>query len=341
MTLRIHFTAQDLARTRLATGTRPLLELSIGIRLLQERTYPVRFDAWRRRAAERLHPGLGPLFTFIPALGPCVDFLDLSGPEDLQESLERLRSTPAQRVVQDLEQWASGRRRLPSAARRLLEDPSLVRNTAQAVQDAHQMLIAPYWPRIERLAAADRGVRLQQLAEEGVERLLLELNPRYLAWSSPVLHVTTASGRDDDVYLEGRGLLLIPSVFGAHYPAYEHPDEGQPWITFPIQDSAQSLSAPAVFTAGALTDAPASLRALLGRTRATVLMAIAEYAGCTTSQLAVHAHISPASASEHATVLRNAGLTALTRHGKLTRHALTPAGNNLLSSNLGAATTTA
>ncbi|MEU8471636.1 hypothetical protein AB0F30_27645 [Streptomyces sp. NPDC029006] len=46
MTLRIHFTTQDLARIRLAEGPRPLLELSIGIRLLQERTHPVRFDAW-------------------------------------------------------------------------------------------------------------------------------------------------------------------------------------------------------------------------------------------------------------------------------------------------------
>ncbi|MDK9499287.1 winged helix-turn-helix domain-containing protein [Streptomyces katrae] len=332
MTLRLHFTAQDLSRIRLAEGARPLLELSIGIRLLQERTYPVRFDAWRQRAAGHLRPRLGPLFDFIPALGPSVDFLDMSGAESLETSLEQMRSIPARRVVEDLEQWVAGREDLPRSARQLRDDPSLVRHLAQAVQDAHQGFIAPYWPRIEQAASADRTVRIQQLAEDGVERLLRELNPRYLTWEPPVLHVTTASGRDDDVHLGGRGLLLIPSVFGAHYPAYDHPDDGQPWITFPVRDSAHAVAATAGSTARTLTDAPASLRALLGRTRAIVLLVIAEHPACTTSQLATYAHTSPASASEHATVLRNAGLTTLTRHGKRVLHALSPAGQALLSS---------
>ncbi|MEU8471635.1 DUF5937 family protein [Streptomyces sp. NPDC029006] len=260
----------------------------------------------------------------------------MSGPEGPEESVEWLRSLPAHRVVRDLDQWASGQQDPPRTARRLRDDPSLVRHVAQAVQDAHQVFVAPYWPRIEQLTAADRAIRLQQLAEHGVERLLRELNPRYLTWASPVLHVTTASGRDDDVYLVGRGLVLIPTVFGAHYPAYDHPDDGQPWITFPIRDGAQSTVTPAAFTTGALADAPASLRTLLGRTRATVLLAIAEHTACTTSQLAAHTRISLASASEHATVLRNAGLTTLTRHGKLVRHSLTPAGSTLLNSSLAA-----
>lgn len=63
-------------------------------------------------------------------------------------------------------------------------------------------------------------------------------------------------------------------------------------------------------------------------------MVIAEHTACTTGQLADHARISPASASEHATVLRNAGLTALTRHGKHARHSLTTVGNILLNSSL-------
>ncbi|GAA4672049.1 ArsR/SmtB family transcription factor [Streptomyces youssoufiensis] len=332
MTLRLHLTAQDLARIRLAEGARPLLELSIGIRLLQERTYPVRFDAWRQRAAQHLRPRLSPLFDLIPALGPSVDFLDMSGAESLETSLEQMRSMPARRVVRDLEQWADGREDLPRSARQLRDDPSLVRHVAQAVRDAHQGFIAPYWPRIEQVASADRTARIQQLADDGVERLLRELNPRYITWESPVLHVTTASGRDDDVRLEGRGLLLIPSVFGAHYPAYDHPDDGQPWITFPVRDSAHAAAATAGSTARTLTDAPASLRALLGRTRAVVLLVIAEHPACTTSQLAAHARISPASASEHATVLRNAGLTTLTRQGKRVLHALSPAGQALLTS---------
>ncbi|MGW6542033.1 ArsR/SmtB family transcription factor [Streptomyces massasporeus] len=332
MTLRIHFTAEDLARTHLASGVRPLLELDIGIRLLQERSHPVRFDAWRRRAVPRLQPRLAPLFDFIPALGPSADFLDLSAPEAPDHFLERLRSTPARRVVEDLERWAAGRQPVPRAVRQLRQDASLVRHLAEAVLTAHELLVAPYWPRIEQLAGADRVLRQQQLAEHGVERLLSELNPRYITWSAPVLHLTTASNRDGDIHLAGRGLLLVPTVFGAHYPAYDHPDDGQPWITFPVKDSAHATTASAVVTAGALSDAPSSLRALLGRTRATVLWVIAEHTGCTTTQLAAHAGISPASASEHASVLRKAGLTALTRDGKAARHSISPSGRILLNS---------
>ncbi|WP_409235643.1 ArsR family transcriptional regulator [Streptomyces sp. PA5.6] len=336
MTMRIHFTGVDLARTRLASGIRPLMELEIGIRLLQERSHPVRFDAWRRRAATGLHPRLGPLFDFVPALGASVGFLDMSGPENAADFTERLRSAPAREIVRDLEQWGTGIRQVPQSARRLRQDPTLIRHVADAVDSAHSRFIEPYWPRMERFAAADRSWRLQRLAEHGIERLLRELNPRYITWAPPILSLTTASGRDGDIHLAGRGLLLIPTVFGAHYPAFDHPDDGQPWITFPVRDGADSTLAPASFTADVLADVPDSLQALLGRTRATVLCTIAQSSGYTTTELAAKAHISLASASEHASVLRNAGLTTLTRQGKLALHALSPAGQALLNSVAGA-----
>ncbi|GAA0443957.1 hypothetical protein GCM10009544_03470 [Streptomyces stramineus] len=53
-TLRLHFTAEDLACTHVASEGRPLLELTIGIRLLQEHSHPWRFDAWRQRATAPL-----------------------------------------------------------------------------------------------------------------------------------------------------------------------------------------------------------------------------------------------------------------------------------------------
>ncbi|MGW1997525.1 winged helix-turn-helix domain-containing protein [Embleya sp. NPDC001921] len=332
MTMRLHFTGNDLARTRLASGPRPLMELEIGIRLLQERSHPVRFDAWRRRAAASLPPQLGPLFDFIPALGPSAGFLDLSGPEQPAVFTDRLRSVPARAIVRELEQWGTGFQRVSQSARRLRQDPSLIRHIADAVDSAHSGFIAPYWPRIEQCAAADRSWRLHRLADHGIERLLSELNPRYITWAPPILHLTTASGRDGDIHLAGRGLLLIPTVFGAHYPAFDNPVDGQPWITFPIRDGADSTLAPPSFTAGALADVPKSLQALLGRTRANVLCTIAEASGYSTSQLAAHAHVSLASASEHAGVLRNAGLTTLTRQGRQVLHTLSPAGQALLDS---------
>ncbi|MFG2298341.1 winged helix-turn-helix domain-containing protein [Streptomyces sp. NPDC048603] len=79
------------------------------------------------------------------------------------------------------------------------------------------------------------------------------------------------------------------------------------------------------------TAAPQALIALLGRTRATILRVIADHALCTTSELATYAKTSLASASEHASVRRQAGLTTRGRDHKHARHSVSPVGLTLLS----------
>ncbi|MEK8108036.1 winged helix-turn-helix domain-containing protein [Micromonospora sp. M12] len=71
-----------------------------------------------------------------------------------------------------------------------------------------------------------------------------------------------------------------------------------------------------------------SLAALLGRTRAAVLQASDE--GCTTGEVARQLNISPAAASQHATVLRNAGLLVSHRERNSVLHTLTPLGRAML-----------
>jgi hypothetical protein len=53
--------------------------------------------------------------------------------------------------------------------------------------------------------------------------------------------------------------------------------------------------------------------------------------GCGTMQLAPDLQISPATASEHVTALREARLAAPRRTGRAVRHTLTPLGMQLLS----------
>jgi DNA-binding transcriptional ArsR family regulator len=62
--------------------------------------------------------------------------------------------------------------------------------------------------------------------------------------------------------------------------------------------------------------------------------------GATTSEIAQRLAISPASASEHATVLRNAGLIASGRERNTVIHALTPLGQTLLEGCAGRVPTT-
>jgi DNA-binding transcriptional ArsR family regulator len=74
-----------------------------------------------------------------------------------------------------------------------------------------------------------------------------------------------------------------------------------------------------------------AVSALLGNTRAAVLNVIAEHPGCSTKELAALAGISPPSASEHATVLRRAGLIHTRRHRNVALHSATHLGIALLN----------
>ncbi|TVL91917.1 helix-turn-helix transcriptional regulator [Streptomyces sp. SAJ15] len=334
MVLRIHFTAEDLARTRLADRPRPLLELGSAIRLLQKpthtSTHPVCFDAWRNRAFTRLSPRVRTLFELIPASGWSLDFLTPEAYGDPAELLEEVRRTPSARLRADLAEWAEQRPRIPRWTRRLMDEPRQLQRLVDTMEHAYDQVIAPYWTQIEQHARTDRAVRMRQLTEEGLAGLLGGLNPRYIRWDPPVLEVTLASGLSGDLPLCGRGLLLVPSYFESTFPVVNDADP-QPWIVFPICVDENILVPLAATTESARAGVPQSLTALLGRTRATVLRAIADHPGCTTSELADHARIATASASEHATILRGAGLTTSSRHRNSVLHTPTAAGISLLN----------
>ncbi|MFI1683005.1 winged helix-turn-helix domain-containing protein [Streptomyces sp. NPDC020607] len=333
MPLRIHFTAADLARTRLAEAPRPMLELDIAVRLLQDGAHAARFGAWRRQSLRRLAPGVRRLFDLIPPTGWSVDFLDHAGAGSIEEAVERVRATPAARVRSDMETWAGRRpgQGLPGWTRALGGDGRLLGELADAVAHAHREVVAPYQEHMDALCRADRVLRAHQVAHGGWDMLLSGLNPRCIRWDSPVLELTTASGFTGDIHLAGRGLLLIPSVFGAVFPAFDETAEAQPWLTYPVGVRDTDLFLAPVETARVLSTVPDSLTALLGHTRAVVLWTIAEHPGCTTGELARRAGISPASASQHATVLRTAGLSCTVRHRNTALHTATYAGTHLLS----------
>ncbi|GAA2922697.1 hypothetical protein GCM10020221_18540 [Streptomyces thioluteus] len=139
-----------------------------------------------------------------------------------------------------------------------------------------------------------------------------------MRWRAPVLEADYPVDRD--LYLNGRGLLLVPSFFCRGNPvALQNPDLA-PVLVYPARHASES--APPVAAA------PRSLGKLVGHTRSAVLGSIG--GGCTTSELARRVGVSAASASQHAGVLREAGLVLTLRHGSAVLHTLTPLGAALL-----------
>ncbi len=188
---------------------------------------------------------------------------------------------------------------------------------AGALRGYHRAAVEPYWqPHPGPSSEADRAARGRALLDGGVDELLASLPPM-LRWRPPVLEADYPVDRD--LHLCGRGLLLQPSFFCRGTPVVYRDPALPPVLVYPVTHA----------------DAPASsddpgppLGRLVGQTRSAVLAAIRR--GCTTSELARRAGVSLASASQHACVLREAGLLVTLRHGNAVLHTLTPLGAALL-----------
>ncbi|MGW6740485.1 ArsR/SmtB family transcription factor [Streptomyces sp. NPDC055025] len=186
----------------------------------------------------------------------------------------------------------------------------------EALRTYHRAAIEPYWPHIRARTEADRALRGRALLDGGADELLGTLPPM-LRWRSPVLEADYPVERE--LRLDGRGLLLQPSFFCRGTPVVHRDPTLPPVLVYPMTHS----DAPAV------TERPGpSLGRLVGHTRSAVLRAIEH--GSTTSELARRTGVSLASASQHACVLREAGLVVTLRHGNAVLHTLTPLGAALL-----------
>ncbi|WP_123606223.1 helix-turn-helix transcriptional regulator [Micromonospora sp. Llam0] len=324
MVYRIHFTAEDLGRTRMIGSPAPLVETMRVVRGLWKPSL-MRHVPWKGPMVPRLPAEARLVFDLAPARGYAPDFLSPARLEGMQECLEQIRSTSRLVIRREMTQLAE-ERPVPGWARRLEDDPQVLQRIADALGQLHATLVAPYWDQVTARVAVDRAARARDLLDHGIDHLLRNLCPPQIRWNPPVLEIH--SGLIGELHLNGRGLLLIPTVFGSGMPSIDCDAEPQPWLNYPTHhDAPPDLGAP-IPTAPA---APRRIVALLGRTRATVLHVIAHQPGCTTGELAAAAQISLSSASEHSTVLRAAGLITTTRRRQSVLHVLTPTGQSLLN----------
>lgn len=324
--IRIHFSVSDVARTRLADAPSPLAVTTLSMIYLVRRPEAAPPGSWRRavrdglRAAERSRPWFAAL-ACTPD-GPVPGFL-VQGPErghTLESELERLRCTPRGTLRADLEHVAD-RRGLPPWLRGLADgDRAALDALAGSVRDYHRLAVAPHWSDLRTRLNADLAIRSRQLREGGVEQVLGSLHPR-MHWRPPVLEVDSPD--ELDYRLDGRGLLLAPAAFVSYVPC--DPGQEQPTLHYQV-GPVHSPQPPPAAPHGPFP----ALAALLGHGRATVLEVIA--GGVSTSLLAERTGLSPATVSEHASVLRRAGLVATHPAGRARHHTLTPLGAELLHS---------
>ncbi|WP_433537103.1 ArsR/SmtB family transcription factor [Micromonospora sp. CA-249363] len=329
--LKIHFSGEDILRTRVAPAADPVWELVLSLHALQGRNRDPLTSAWRHTVTRGLRRDIASeqlrlLFALNPPRGYFPDFLTpYASVEGFEAGLEAVRSTPIEVLQRDLTLVAA-ENQLPASAGALARgDVATLRHLADSMEQYRALAISPYWSRIQAAVAADRNRRARALLDGGVEGLLTSLRPT-MRWASGVLEVRDYP-HSRELHLDGRGLLLVPSFFCAPTPVALLDPALPPVLVYPV-DRLGGLAVTDGEASAATAAGRESLAALLGRTRAAVLQA--SHDGCTTGEMARRLDISPAAASQHATVLRNAGLLVSHRDRNTVLHTLTPLGRAVL-----------
>jgi len=320
MVWRIHFSEDDLARIQVSPTMGPLTETVLAAALLRSPQQPrTLLSVWRGQV--RVTPRMRPLTALLPPGCHGVDLPTLTGEKaTIQQGLQALLDVPREHLLVEME-YTERWHRLSALAWAMAEAdrrPAL----ADATQAAYHELVQPFWPRIHACLHAEQATRRRTLAREGPGALLASLQGARIRWRPPVLEILMPG--NVAMELGGRGLALVPSVFVGKDPSlHENPNymDEMPRLVLPAADAGGARL-------WATRQGGSALAALVGRNRAAVLQSIAD--GCTTTELAGRVGISLAAASQHASVLRGAGLIITRRQGGAVLHVLTPLGAELL-----------
>jgi hypothetical protein len=319
--LRFEVGGEDLLRSRFALS--PLFELDGLLRWLaglSERRLPAPWltrvtPSYRRllrdpafRAVLALYtPKRGAAFTAPPPQGLA---------QTIEDDLRAVRSTsPAQahREIADLRPVAD------DEARAVLDSPDVADRLADVLERAWHDLLARDWPQLRAICERDVVHRAGRLGAGGWLAALDGLHAR-VRWHDHGIEVLRSSG-SRTVDLRGEGLLLVPSVFVWPKVAVHHDDSWPKALIYPARGVAAlwEQSAPD----------PGALGALLGRSRAQLLVALDTPAS--TTQLARSLGLAVGAVGDHLTVLRRAGLLERVRSGRSVLYHRTPVGDALVA----------
>ncbi|MFE9812268.1 ArsR/SmtB family transcription factor [Streptomyces sp. NPDC005227] len=324
--LRLHFTDDDLERVRIAHGPDPLWEIICSLCRLRTADGRAEFGVWRDvtrdrlRQDERLRRALAPLRGLVPSHGYIPDFLTPTVTGDLAAGLDAIAATPARVVAEQVGRLNAGQARLrvPSASPRA--DSIDLRHVIRALRTYFDTLLRPHVPRMRGPVGADVDERSQSLLAGGVQGLLDSMAP-CARWRDPVLEVDYPVSRD--VFLRGRGLLLVPSFFCWRRPTALADPDLTPTLVYPVAKPPWHLA----------RDGVSGASRLLGRTRAAILQALAgrdSRGGYTSTDIARVVGIAQSSITYQMSALRDGGLVSSRRCGKYVVHAVTPLGLRIL-----------
>jgi DNA-binding transcriptional ArsR family regulator len=313
--LRLWLDYEDLTRIRITPGLSPIAQTVFGAQALRGAGPEPVPGPWRARTRTRLTGPSRLLLDLVPPGRLLPDFLTpYTHVPGFESELDAVASTPVRRIRAELERTYGPRPPVSWLSRLAAGDPEAMRALICGLRDFHRVALADLWSGMGAHLSAEAGGHARTMAERGIGGLLGSLHAG-IRWAPPVLEIDTL--RDGDVRLQGRGVQFVLSPFVT-----------EPRVLIAGDDPA-AVVVPASRPFGAAGGRDA-LPQVFGRTRAAVIQVVGAQRELTTGALAARLRISAASASQHATALRGAGLITSERRGKTVHHALTPLGERFL-----------
>jgi DNA-binding transcriptional ArsR family regulator len=318
--LRVRLSPADLERIRVSVS--PAFQ-TITVALTPGPGESVPVHAARERLVRRAGRPGAPLAALLGLDGSHVpDFLTPAPAADelaLDDELEIAAAAPVWRRARDSRHLESFIGRSGTADGLVAGDGRAARRVVHAVTAFHRAAYGDSWGAVRGRLRAEADRRRRELDTHGVDHVLSTIHPS-VRWRRPFLTMTDTS-YDGDYERHGQGIVLVPAL-GRLRTVTTMINPWEPLtIGYPVR------SAPWAPPAGVV--ASPQLTRLLGSTKARVLVAIASRPDLTTTQLAARLGISVASVSEHASVLREAGLITSARDRNAVRHGPTPLGSGL------------
>jgi DNA-binding transcriptional ArsR family regulator len=180
-----------------------------------------------------------------------------------------------------------------------------VSKVVEALGDYWEAVMAPYWSRMRTLLSADISYRGHVLTQQGTGAMLNGLGPA-ITYADGLLKVDRVADRSRTESVDGRGLVLQPTLFGPHAVIPFDPG-AEPLLGYPPRGQAHLWS---------VVEPPSQqdLAQLIGTPRAHILELLTHPR--TTTDLAVELKVTPSAVSQHLQLLRRTGLVEPQRTGK-------------------------
>ncbi|MER7245834.1 DUF5937 family protein [Kribbella sp. NPDC000426] len=175
----------------------------------------------------------------------------------------------------------------------------------EALRQYWDAMMAPYWDRMRTLLSADISYRGHVLTQHGTGAMLNGLAPA-ITYADGLLKVDRVAAVSRTEAIDGRGLVLQPSLFGPHAVIPFDPG-ADPILGYPPRGQANLWS---------VVEPPSQqdLAQLIGTPRAHILELLTHPR--TTTDLAGELKVTPSAVSQHLQLLRRTGLVEPQRTGK-------------------------